>query len=318
MVLRRSTSYAGGNNRPPMTVQTSAAALEPSTKLVAIACGVGAAMCWAGGLVAARHAISIGLSPADLAFHRFVLSGLVFLPFVARDGFRDLGGLGWPFGILFMIIGGPGLSMLSHAGFILAPLGHGAVIQPSVATLSGILLATIFLKEPLSRARIFGVFAIVGGLCLMGIDAVLNIGTHALGGDLAFVSAGLCWATFLLLMRRKGLDSMRATAIICALSLLFYAPVQWLVFGFDRMIAVGWWENLLQIVMQGVLSGPLAIYLSGRAAIVLGAGRGATFSALVPPFTMLTGAVMLGEIPSVLQLAGLVVFAVGFRFAMQR
>ena len=49
-----------------------------------------------------------------------------------------------------MILGGPGLSILSHAGFILAPLGHGAVIQPSTATLGGLLLATLILREHLS------------------------------------------------------------------------------------------------------------------------------------------------------------------------
>ena len=301
-----------------MTVETPAAAIAPNAKLVAILCGVGAAACWGVGLVAARHGIAIGLSPADLAFHRFMWSGLIMLPFAWLWGMRDLGGIGWRTGIALMILGGPGLSILSHAGFILAPLGHGAVIQPSTATLGGLLLATLILREPLSRMRVAGAFTIVAGLVLMGIDALINIGTHALGGDISFVAAGMCWATMLTILRLGNIDSVRATVIISVLSLLIYAPLHALVFGFDNMIAVGWRENLLQIVAQGILSGPLATYLSAYAASVLGTGRGATFSALVPGFTILIGVVALGEMPTLIQLAGLGVVAVGFRFVMKR
>jgi drug/metabolite transporter (DMT)-like permease len=301
-----------------VTVQTPAAAIAPSAKLIAVACGIGAAACWAVGLVAARHGIAIGLSPADLAFHRFMWSGLVMLPFALRWGLGDMAGIGWGAGILLMVLGGPGLSILSHAGFILAPLGHGAVIQPSTATLGGLLLATMVLGEPLMRARVLGALTIVGGLVLMGIDALINIGTHALGGDLSFVAAGLCWATMLTLLRLRNIDSVRATVVISVLSLLIYAPLHAVLFGFDNMLAVGWRENLIQIVAQGILSGPLATYFSARAASVLGTGRGATFSALVPGFTILIGVVGLSEWPTLLQLGGLAVVAAGFRLVMKR
>ena len=301
-----------------MTVQTEAAAIAPSAKIIAVACGIGAAACWAVGLTAARHGIAIGLSPADLAFHRFMWSGLIMLPLALRWGMRDLGGVGWGTGIALMILGGPGLSILSHAGFILAPLGHGAVIQPSTATLGGLLLATVILREHLSRARLAGALIIVCGLVLMGIDALINIGTHALGGDALFISAGLCWATMLTILQLRALDSVRATVIISVLSLLIYAPLHAVLFGFDNMLAVGWRENLLQIFAQGILSGPLATYLSAYAASVLGTGRGATFSALVPAFTILIGVLALDEWPTVLQLAGLAVVAVGFRLVMKR
>jgi drug/metabolite transporter (DMT)-like permease len=300
-----------------MTVESSAA-LAPNAKLVAIICGIGAAACWAVGLVCARRGIAIGLSPADLAFHRFMWSGLIMLPLALRFGLRDLGGIGWGTGIALMVLGGPGLSILSHAGFLLAPLGHGAVVQPSTATLGGLVLATLILREHPSRARVAGALVIVAGLVLMGIDALLNIGTHALGGDTLFICAGMCWASMLTILRLRGIDSVRATVIISVLSLLIYAPLHAVLFGFDNMVAVGWRENALQIVAQGILSGPLATYLSAYAASVLGTGRGATFSALVPGFTVLIGVLALGEIPTLIQLGGLAVVAVGFRYVMKR
>jgi len=273
-----------------------------------------------GGVLGRRTdgGIAIGLSPADLAFHRFMWSGLIMLPLAWRWGLRDLGGIGWGAGIALMVLGGPGLSILSHAGFILAPLGHGAVIQPSTATLGGLLLATLVLREPLRRARVAGALTIVAGLVLMGVDALLNIGTHALGGDALFIAAGMCWATMLTLLRLRAIDSVRATVIISVLSLLIYAPLHAVLFGFDNMWAAGWRENLLQVFAQGILSGPLATYFSAYAASVLGTGRGATFSALVPAFTILIGVAALGEWPTALQLAGLAVVAIGFRLVMKR
>jgi len=301
-----------------MTVESPAAAAWPNAKLIAVLCGIGAALCWAIGLTAARHGIAIGLSPADLAFHRFMWSGLIMLPFAVGWGMRDLGGIGWGTGIALMVLGGPGLSILSHAGFILAPLGHGAVIQPATASLGGLLLATLVLREHPPKTRIIGALIIVGGLVLMGIDALLNIGTHALGGDALFVAAGMCWASMLTILRLRNIDSVRATVIISVLSLLIYAPLHAVLFGFGNMMRVGWTENLLQIVAQGILSGPLATYLSAYAASVLGTGRGATFSALVPGFTILVGVLALGEWPTAIQLAGLAVVAVGFRYVMKR
>ncbi|MBV8839190.1 MAG: DMT family transporter [Alphaproteobacteria bacterium] len=301
-----------------MTVESPAAAAWPNAKLVAIACGVGAAACWALGLIAARHGIAIGLTPMDLAFHRFMWSGLFMLPLCWRWGLGDLGGIGWGVGLALMVLGGPGLSILSYAGFLLAPLGHGAVTQPSTATLGGLVLATLILHEHPSRARIAGAFIIVAGLVLMGVDALLNIGVHALGGDSLFIGAGLCWAMMLTILRLRGIDSVRATAVISVLSLLVYAPLHAVLFGFEHMVAVGWRENALQVVVQGILAGPLAMYLSAYAATVLGTGRGASFSALVPAFTMLIGILALGEMPTAIQFGGLAVVALGFRLVLKR
>jgi drug/metabolite transporter (DMT)-like permease len=41
------------------------------------------------------------------------------------------------------------------------------------------------------------------------------------------------------------------------------------------------------------------------------------FPALVPPFTLLIGFLALGEVPSLSQLAGLVIVVVGFRLTQQ-
>jgi drug/metabolite transporter (DMT)-like permease len=293
------------SGRPPAWISASAAG---------IACGTGAALFWAGGFVAARHGIAAGFSPADIAFHRFVWAGLVFLPFVARS--HELAGAGWAKAITLTLFGGLPLALLSYAGFLFVPLAHGGVIQPSSAALGGLALATVVLKEKLPRERALGAAIIVAGLCVIGGEALATIGMHGLIGDLSFMTAGLMFATFALLLRLWRVAPMHAVAITSVVSLVDI-PIQWLAFGFERMIGLGLWENLLQLVMQGIFAGAGATYLFARSVALLGAGRAAVFPSLVPGFTLLIGFLALGELPTLAQFAGFAIVLMGFRLTQK-
>jgi drug/metabolite transporter (DMT)-like permease len=120
--------------------------------LFGVACGLGAALFWALGFVATRHGLKVGFTPADLLMHRFLWSGLAFLPLVFRAGLGDLCGIGWGRGMALMVLGGPVMSIISYTGFLFVPLGHGSVIQPSCATLGGLFLAAVLLRERISFA----------------------------------------------------------------------------------------------------------------------------------------------------------------------
>ena len=98
-------------------------------------------------LPATRHGLKVGFTPVDLLVHRYVWSGIAFLPLVLRAGIGDLCGIGWGRGLVLMVLGGPVMSLISYTGFLFVPLGHGSVIQPSCATLGGLLLAALLLKE---------------------------------------------------------------------------------------------------------------------------------------------------------------------------
>jgi drug/metabolite transporter (DMT)-like permease len=279
--------------------------------LLGVLCGVGAALFWAAGFVAARHGIAAGLRPPDIILHRFVWAGLVFLPLLAREGLADLGGVGWPKALLLTLAGGPTFAFFSYAGFLFVPLAHGGVIQPSCAALGGLVLATVLLREKLPAQRAVGALIIVAGLVTIGGEAIASIGAHGLIGDLSFATAGLMFATFASLLRLWRIAPIRAVAVTSVVSLA-YLPVYWLAVGFERMIALGFIENMLQLIAQGLLAGAGATYLFTRAVVLLGAGRGAVFPSLVPGFTLLIGFLVLGDVPSVAQLAGLAIVMMGF------
>jgi drug/metabolite transporter (DMT)-like permease len=273
-------------------------------------CGVGAALCWAFGFVAARHGITDGMSPLAIGLHRFVWGGLVLLPLAAQRGFADLRVVGWRRGAVLTLVGGLPQAVLSYAGFLFVPLGHGGVIQPACASLCGLALASAVIREPLPLRRIAGALAIVLGLCVIGAEALRTMGAHGLIGDLMFAAAGCSFATFGMLLRLWRIDAMPAVAVTAIFSL---AGLPLLLFSLDNALRAGFAENLLQALVQGIFVGPVAVYLFTRSVVLLGVSRAAVFPSLVPPFTLLVGFLALGEAPSISQLAGLVIVIVGFR-----
>ena len=286
-----------------------------SATALGVLCGVGSALFWALGFVAARHGVLIGMSPLALALHRFVWPGLALLPVIAVGGLGNLGGVGWRRGIVLTLFGGLPLALLSYIGYLFVPLGHGGIIQPSCAALGGLVLARLVLKEPLPRRRVAGALAIVIGLGVIGIEALRTLGSQGLAGDLLFVAAGSSFAVFGMFLRRWRISPMRAVAVTSVLSLAGLPAL--LLFGFGGLLTAGFLENLLQAVAQGAFAGAGATYLFTRAVVLLGASRAVLYPSLVPPFTLLIGFLALGEVPSISQLIGLAIVIVGFRLTQK-
>lgn len=285
--------------------------------LIGALCGIGAGLGWAAGFVAAKHGVSAGFAPADLALHRYVWTGLLLIPLAFRGGVVKLGGIGWGRSFILAVLSGPTQAMLAYTGFTLVPLGHGTVIQPACAALFGLIAASAILGEKLTLSRIVGAAAIIAGLVVFGAESLTTIGTHGVGGDLLFAAAGLFWAAFGTLLRMWRVAGTRAVQVVGAMSVFIFAPLFAVFVGFDNILRMGLAENLLQIVVQGVLAGALPIYLFAHSVTLLGAGRAATFPALVPMFALVIGYVALGSIPSLPQIIGLVIVLIGFRLTLR-
>lgn len=284
------------------------------TTALGVACGAGAALCWALGFVAARHGIDVGVPPFVLALHRYVWPGLLVLPLLARSGFAEIRSVGWARSFTLAVFGGLPLALMSYVGYVFVPLGHGGIIQPSCAAVGGLFLARFVLREPLPPRRLAGALIIVVGLAVIGAEALRTIGAHGVGGDLLFVAAGCFFATFGMLVRRWRIAAMQAVIITSVLSLVCLPLVA---LTYDNLLAAGFWENLLQAIVQGALTGAGATYLFTRAVVLLGVSRAALFPSLVSPFVLLIGFLALGIVPSVSQLVGLVIVLLGFRLTQQ-
>jgi drug/metabolite transporter (DMT)-like permease len=304
-------------NEPIRGAKPSARPLDTTAALRGVAGGLGAALFWALGFVATRHGLKVGFTPADLLMHRFVWSGIAFLPLVLRAGLRDLCGIGWGRGLALMMLGGPVMSLISYVGFVFVPLGHGSVIQPSCATLGGLFLAFVLLREQISLSRFAGAIVIVVGLAVIGGESIGHIGQSGVLGDLIFVLTGFMFAGFATLVRYWRVSAFSVAAVISVLSLSLF-PIYAASGGIARVAAIGVGENALQALAQGILAGPAALYLFTFSIQRLGVARAAIFPATVPALTLLFGWLLIGEPPTALQSAGLATVLFGFYLAQRQ
>ncbi len=275
-------------------------------------CGAAMALGASLSFASARFGIYAGLAPADMVFARFVVAGAIMLPFLLRWGVRGLAGIGWRRGLILVLLGGPFFAMLQTGGYAFAPLAHGAVIAPSTVTVLSTIMAALFLRERLSAAHLLGAIVVIGGIVLIGWEGVTGKAeAGAWIGDLLFFFSSVLWAVFTLLLRHWRVNALHATAVVAVLSMLIMTPVYLIVFGLDHLKALPLGALALQGLVQGGLQGVATMIAYGFAVAYLGVSRAVLFPALVPGLSVLVGIPIVGEIPSPLQITGLLLGTLG-------
>jgi drug/metabolite transporter (DMT)-like permease len=288
----------------------------PSALTAGLLWGLLAAAIWASYTVLARLAVKSGLSPGDLTLLRFAPGALLMAPLVWRWGLRDLCGIGWGRGLLLSVLAGTGFSLLFMTGFSLAPLAHGAVIAPACQMLSGLALSAWLAGQRWTRETAFGAGFVVLGLVCMGGDSLLHQDSSlTLVGDGLFAAAGCSWGLFGALSRRWLVDPLRVTAVVVVLSFAMFAPVFVATADLSRLANASAGMLALQVLAQGLGAGLVAVLAYSRAAALLGSGRAAFFGALVPGAASLLAIPVLGEVPTTLQVVGIVAVVTGLLIA---
>lgn len=279
--------------------------------------GVAAVTIWGVYLAFARADVSAGVLPTDLAFVRYTIAGIIMLPWLVQHSPGTLAGMGWRKGLVLSLLAGPLFILAGASGFLFAPLSHGAVVQPAAITVAGLALGALLLGDRLTRMRIAGAIVILAGLALVAGPGAITGGVRALAGDALFAIAGLMWAGFAVLSRRWGVSPIAATAVVSVLSASVFAPLFIATRSLEPLLAQSAGTLIQQIILQGLLSGVVAVFAFGRAVELLGAARAAAFPALVPVVAILTGVPVTGEFPTLLQTVGLTVVTLGL-FVSQR
>lgn len=287
-----------------------------SPTAIGLAWGLLAAAIWAVYTVLARLGIKAGLSPLDLTLLRFTPGALVMLPFVLHWGLRGLAGIGWRRGLVLAAVSGPLFSLLMMSGFAHAPLTHGAVIAPACQMLTGIVLSAWLAREPVTRPTIAGAVFVLLGLAFMGGDALLHdAGGTVLLGDALFAAAGCSWGLFGALSRRWRVDAVRVTGVAVVLAFAMYLPLYLALTDTRALQAAAPGFVALQVLAHGIGAGLVAVLAYSRAVVLLGPGRAAFFGAMVPGAASLLAIPVLGEVPTALQVAGLVAVIAGLLLA---
>ena len=291
---------------------------------------------WTFFIIVARASASHSLLPLDIGFLRIVGASCVLIPWgwwLQRQASPDaprtgsLGGLSplpWRITATAGLFGSLLYAMLAYSGFFFAPAAHASVLMPGSLPLWTSLLAWWWLKEPLTRPRLIGLACIVGGDVLVGGMSLLRAldGGEVWKGDLLFMSAAFCWAVYTVLVRRHGLDAVRATIAITAFSCASFVPIYalaaWQGWVPSHLDQAPWGEVLFQALYQGIGS----VVISGITFNLMirhyGPVRSTMMTALVPGLSALGAVVLLGEPMGWNLVVGLALVTCGILFGVRR
>jgi drug/metabolite transporter (DMT)-like permease len=236
------------------------------------------------------------------------------LPLLIRYGVRDAAGIGWRRAMVIGVTVGAPYTLLLFAGLTLAPAAHGAVIVSGGTPIMSALLVAAWFGERLSAARSAGLATIFVGLILVGWPSLFDGGHgYVWVGDLLLLGASALWGAFTALTRRWHVDPLRGAAVVWVLALI-YLPF-YFAFAPMRLLTAPAGEVVFQATYQGIGVAILALFLYTYATRALGPTSASLFMPLIPVVAVLLGIPVLGEIPSPVQLAGIVVVSVGMVLA---
>lgn len=301
-----------------------------SPQAVGIAAAIVTVIIWTSFIVIARASAQGTLLPLDIALARIVGASLVLLPWGAwlvKSG-RLRGWLGLS-PLSFRITAGTGLfggllyAMLAYSGFFYAPAAHASVLMPGSLPLWTTLLAALILRERITPARAAGLTLIVAGDLLVGGSSLLQAfsGGEVWKGDLLFMAAALCWATYSVLARRHGLEAVKATIAITVFAFVSYVPLYSLLAASgavaSRLGQAPAGEIAFQVLFQGVGSVVISGITFTQMIRHFGPVRSTMITALVPGLSALGAVLFLGEPLYWNLLAGLALVTAGILFGVR-
>jgi drug/metabolite transporter (DMT)-like permease len=292
---------------------SSTAALATRERRLGWLCALSVLLIWVTFQLVGRLATRQTLTPWDVTALRHIGAFLAVLPIAIRRGLPRLPPLRAAAIVATSAFGFP---IGAYVGFSVAPVELGAVILfgalPIVTALTGWLL---FRERP-SRARLASLPVIGTGIALIGLDTVDGIHPIGLGGACFFV-ATFCLGLFTLLLRRWRIPALDAMLTLSLFGAPIYLPVWWL-FLPSTLAGASINAMIAQVVVQGMVTAVLAMFLYSRAVNALGAGPPTLVAALVPGMASLGAWWLLGEPLDAVGLAGVVIASVGMAMGVVR
>ena len=310
-------------------------------KSIGIAAALVTISIWTSFIVIARASAALSLNPMDIVFLRFIGAALVLLPWgwwlVRRQRRHPPAGLAAPQGDSFFglsplplrttvmvgSVGGLIYSVLAYSGFFFAPAAHASVLLPGSLPMWTALLTILVLHERIPGARMFGLGLILLGGLLVGGRSLLEAfaGADAWKGDLFFLSAAFCWASYAVMARRFQLDAVRATIAVSVFSIIVYLPGYLLAVASgllpSRLLSAPLGEVLFQTAFQGIASVAIAGITFTTMVRHFGPVRSTMMTAVVPGLSALAAALFLGEPLGWNLVLGLALVTLGMLFGLR-
>lgn len=275
------------------------------------------AVFWAGTFVAGKLSVA-SVAPEIVAFLRFFFAGAVLAGVMGvwqRGSFR-VKRADWPLVIGLGATGIAAYNLLFFLGLHLAPASDGAMIIPTLNPLLTMFASVPLLGEQMTSQKLTGAAISVAGQALV-FGSLFQAVAHdpvRLRGDLLYAGAAICWSAYSILGRiaARRFTALAATTWATIVGSLILAPFAlWQVSSANRY-TVPFWADVLYMAIFATVIG---FFLWSRGLERLGASRAAVFINLVPVISVLLAFLLLGERPTAIQVAGMLVVLSGVYLA---
>jgi len=280
-----------------------------------------AALFWGGNWVAGR-ALRDDVPPVALAFWRWVVAAIAFLPFTLGGVFRARHVIRreWLRLVVFALLGVTAFNAMVYIGLSHTPAINGALIN-SAAPIFVFVTVWLAFGERASWLQMLGV-----GISLAGVATIVTRGDLAalvrleIGrGDLLIIAAVYLWGIYSIMLRRwpSSLSPTVFLAVIMIIGMVFLVPLYLWEHAAGRTVAVNA-ESIGGIVYLGLFASLGAYICWNRGVQAVGASRGSLFQHLIPVFTAIFAVLLIGERVQGFHLVGIALILFGIYLATRR
>lgn len=287
--------------------------LKDNNMIVGFCFGLVASLIWGCWPVISKWAQIHAINATEITLLRFFVSGIILCPvlFYLSVSWRTV----LTKGVALSIGAGLPYVWLAMQGIERSSSAHFGIIAPSCMLIFSTLGGVFFLSETISYQRLLGVLLIVLGVFLVGFQSFMMMNKDVLIGDLMCVGCGALWASFTLLSKYWRLNSWVATAMVSVVSGVFCLPIY--AFNVNELFVHTSGSSIfIHGLFQGILVAILALFCYSKSVSLLGAAKGAVFAALVPPFALCLGVLILNESVTWVEVVGILFVFSGMIFAL--
>jgi len=254
-----------------------------------------AVVIWSGNTVVSKMAAGT-IAPAEISFYRWLLAALLFTPLALRPVLRN-----WPairpqlgriavLGLLGMVV----YQSLAYYAAYLTTATHMGIIG-SLTPMMVLALSILLLGQRLTAGAVAGsLVSIVGVLVVVSsgdLGTLLKSGANM--GDGLMLLAMLAYAIYVILLKRwgmKGVPALQLLYLQIVVAVVALLPLYLLTPRVGLSAA-----NLPLVAFAGLGASMLAPLVWMHTVAHIGPSRASMFFNLIPLFTALIAAVVIGE-----------------------
>ena len=287
--------------------------------LVGAALAILATLIWSGNFIIARGSKN-DIPPITLAFYRWLSATIILLPFTWHTFIKEISILKKYFRY-FLLTAVSGITLFNTFVYI---AGHTteainmALLGTTTSPIMSVILARIFLKEPVPLTRVIGMLICIAGILLLlskgSIDILLSFSFTE--GDWWMLAAALTFAIYNVCVRKKP-SAMSSRNFLFTIFLIGTALL--LPFYLYELKTKGGFEintqNIGAIFYLGLGASVICFLLWNKSIAYLGAGRASLFGNLIPVFSTIEAVLFLNEKVSLIHLYSFILVIAGLIIA---